>query len=124
MNAELLLVQAEQELARGAVNRNRIACWFARAALEDAIRDALESRSLNPGGASMRSQLSCLEIATADQPDLAQQAEYLWVSLSNACHQHAYQLGPTAMEAADYVAKVRLLHSRVCEMRRRGIAGH
>lgn len=41
-------------------------------------------------------QLLCLREFAG--PDLAQRAEYLWASLSQACHYHTYELGPTSTE--------------------------
>jgi hypothetical protein len=47
--------------------------------------------------ASARAQLSCLPDYLRD-PGLAQDIVFTWSALSRACHQHAYELAPTANE--------------------------
>ena len=54
----------------------------------------------------MRSMLTCLQVAWASDPSVVERAEYAWSRLSNACHQHAFELSPTAMEAATLAATV------------------
>ena len=46
-------------------------------------------------------RLSCLEGAYVDDRGLTFKAEFAWNRLSEACHQHAYQLAPTYTEAKD-----------------------
>lgn len=55
----------------------------------------------------MRSLLTCFEVAYSDDPLLVDDAEYSWAGLSNACHQHAFELGPTAIEAQRLIDAVR-----------------
>ena len=89
-----------------ASNRNRMACWLTRSALEQVVRDILVARGRTPGEANMTSLLTCLEVAYHDVPEVAERADFAWVRLSNACHQHAFELSPTAAEAAQLVEAV------------------
>lgn len=97
-NAGLLDV-AVRVLEGTAPDRARMSCWLTRSALEAVVTDALAALAIDAGEASMRSRLVCLEVAYADRPELAARAEYAWCRLSQACHQHAYQLSPTYSEA-------------------------
>lgn len=91
-----------------------MACWLARAALEEVVRDLLADRDRAPGDAGMASLLTCLEVAYEDTPGVAEGAEFAWARLSNACHQHAFELSPTAAESARLVDVVaELVESRV-----------
>lgn len=99
MTAAELLGQAQTTLDGTSVSRNRMACWIARAALEEAVRARLAEKGRPTGTSSMRSLLTCFEVAFGDDPLLVDDAEYSWAGLSNACHQHAFELGPTASEA-------------------------
>ena len=94
-----LLAMARGQLLAAAAHANRRSCWLARAALEDIIDRLLARKGVVPGErASGRSKLTCLEVAYADSPGLAAKAHYAWSRLSEACHQHAYQLSPTYSE--------------------------
>lgn len=100
-----LIDDAEGQLGQPGALANVRACWLARAALEDAIGSLLPD---DPGHlASARSRLSCLQVAYADRPEVASRAEYAWSRLSEACHQHAYALSPTYIEAQHLVGLVR-----------------
>ena len=104
-----LLVQARGLLATDAVTTpeaRRCACWLARAALEDLVREQVEARGFGAGHGSMRSLLTCLEVATSDSPDLARMARYAWLGLSQAAHHHAYELAPTISETRHLVGLV------------------
>ena len=97
-----LLVQAD-DLLRGAITipseSLRGACWLGRAALEETVRQQLEDAGHPVGTASMRSMLACLESATGlSTPQLARDAKYAWIGLSQAAHHHAYELAPTVAE--------------------------
>lgn len=105
-----LLAQAERLLsgeiavpARSA----RAACWLARAELEAAVCDLLRARGVDPGFATMRTRLSCLETAyrPADRATVMR-ATYAWAELSNATHHHAFELSPTLSEARHLVGLV------------------
>ena len=91
-----------------APERNRMACWLARSALEEAVRNRLLERGRPTGTASMRTMLTCLEVAYADDPALVDGAEHAWAGLSNACHRHAFQLSPTAQETQRLIDTVRV----------------
>ncbi|GAB3488153.1 hypothetical protein GCM10027572_08510 [Flexivirga lutea] len=54
----------------------------------------------------MASRLTCLEVAYEDDPLIAERAEFAWARLSNACHQHAFELSPAASEVANLVKLV------------------
>lgn len=102
-----LLTMARTQLASPGSHANRRACWLARSALEDLINRLLAARGINPGArASGRTRLSCLEVAYADVPELPARAQYAWSRLSDACHQHAYQLSPTYSETKHLVSLV------------------
>lgn len=104
--SEALLARAEDLLARELSGSSRMASWLTRAALESTVRDRLVSLGFDPGEASMRSALICLEIADREH---AQQAEFAWRRLSNACHHHAFELSPTAAEVRGLLDRVRSL---------------
>lgn len=87
----------------------RGACWLARSALEGVVHELLGARAWDPGTASMRSSLTCLDAAYADRPSVSQTAQYAWMGLSGACHHHAFELAPTAFEARHLVELVRRL---------------
>ena len=94
-----LLELAVSQLAAADAHANRRACWLARSAMEERLDALLLARDIETGPhASTRSKLSCLEAAYADEPELANRAQYLWSRLSEACHQHAYELSPTYTE--------------------------
>lgn len=107
MAALTLLDQAQTVLNGDSAPRNRMACWIARAALEEAVRARLAEKGRPAGTGSMRSLLTCFEVAYGDDPLLVDDAEYSWAGLSNACHHHAFELGPTATEAQRLIDAVR-----------------
>jgi len=113
VSAAAILAQARDVLSGTAASRNRVACWLARSALEEVVSDLLVAKGRGPGDATMASRLTCLEIAYEDDPVVADRAEFAWCQLSNACHQHAFELSPTASEAASLIEIVSGLH-RVC----------
>lgn len=105
-----LLELARNHLAGTSPHANRMACWLARSALEDAVNDLLAATGLDPGPeASTRSRLTCLEVAYRDRPGLVSGAEYAWSRLSEACHQHAFQLSPSHSEATHLIDLVELV---------------
>lgn len=60
----------------------------------------------------MASLLVCLQIVYEDAPFVAERADFAWAHLSSACHQHAFELNPTATEALrllDLVGELRAL---------------
>ena len=106
MSALSLLDQAQAVLEGAAPSRNRMACWLVRSALEQAVRDRLTEAGRPPGGGTMRSLLTCLEVAYADQPMVVTRAQHAWVGLSNACHHHAFELSPTATDVQEFIDSV------------------
>lgn len=82
---------------------NRMAAWLGRAALEDGIVRRLERLGHETRGASMRSRLTCLYVLDREA---ATDAEFAWHRLSSACHQHAFELAPTATEVRTLLEQV------------------
>lgn len=103
-----LLDQASAQLDRGDPHANRRAAWFARSALEDVVLELLAAKGVDVGPtASGRARLGCLEsLYRDDDPLLPARAEYAWSRLSQACHQHAYELTPTYAEVAHLIRVV------------------
>jgi hypothetical protein len=85
---------------------NRAACWIARAALESAVDDLLDTQQRSAPDASMRSKLTVLQVAFAQDSDVPARAEYAWNRLSQACHHHAFELAPTATEVRHLIGLV------------------
>lgn len=94
-----LLERALAQLDAGGPLAARRACWLARAALEARVRHLLQVKGVGTDKASDRALLTCLEGAYADDRDLVARADYAWGRLSEACHQHAYEIAPTWAEA-------------------------
>jgi hypothetical protein len=102
----VLLDKATAQLELNSPLAVRRACWLARAALEELIVDMLAAKGVNCANASERSKLSCLEGAYATNRRVVFRTEFAWNRLSEACHQHAYQLAPTNSEAIHLIALV------------------
>lgn len=79
----------------------RAVALLTRQAIEGSLFDLW--RGVNPGveAAPMRAQLLVLSQNVA--PAVAAEAEYAWAALSRACHQHPYELVPTAGELAGWI---------------------
>jgi hypothetical protein len=75
----------------------RASALLACRALESTLNRLWKGRALDLQGSSMRVQLICLRMYLEDA-DLAARAGHAWSALSRACHHHAYELAPTAME--------------------------
>ena len=69
-----------------------------RQALEAAMEQVYLLRAPGLNHATFRAQLLCLR-QFVDR-ELAARVDHTWSELSNACHQHAYELPPTAGELA------------------------
>ena len=86
----------------------RAGALLARQALEGVLDDFW--RQLAPGleRCSMRAQLLCLPsyLQGAGAKGLAERTAYAWIRLSRACHQHVYELPPTAGELAEWIDTV------------------
>lgn len=104
-----LLDKASEQLESSGPYSLRRACWLARAALEDLIDERLAAKAISATAASKRAKLSCLEGAYVDDRVLVTKAEYAWSRLSDACHQHAYELTPTYGEVRHLLDLVRQL---------------
>lgn len=104
-----LLETADLVLQGAGGHRARSACWLTRSALEIVVDDLLGAKGLDSGQASMRSRLTCLQVAYDGEGGVASTADYAWSRLSQACHVHAYELSPTDAEARELVERVRQL---------------
>lgn len=83
----------------------RAGALLARLALETALDDYWRRRAPGLEQCSMRAQLLCLQsyMRNDNADDLAERIAYVWIRLSRACHQHAYELPPTAAELAAWI---------------------
>lgn len=104
-----LLDKASEQLESFGPYALRRACWLARAALEGLIDERLASQGIVASAASERAKLSCLEGSYVNDRELVAKAEYAWSRLSDACHQHAYELSPTYAEVRHLLDLVREL---------------
>jgi hypothetical protein len=104
-----LLAKAHEQLESAGPYSLRRACWLARAALEQMIETRLKSKGIQASNASERAKITCLEGAYADDRDFVFRVEYAWNRLSDACHQHAYQLAPTYGEVGHLINLVESL---------------
>lgn len=65
------------------------------------MADLIRAKDLDPGDrSSMRSRLSCVQSLYEDRPELVEAAEFAWAGLSQASHQHAFQLDAVPSEVA------------------------
>jgi hypothetical protein len=94
----------------------RAAALLARQALEAALADHWRRRAPGLERASMRAQLACLPDYLGDRR-LAADIAFTWSALSEACHHHAYEIGPTASELDGWLAAVERLVAAVGEGR-------
>lgn len=95
-----LLLEARRLLAYGdnttAGLWPRAAALLARQALEQAVDDFWRRRAPGVENCSGRAQFLCLRSYVDKR--VAEEADHTWGALSRACHQHAYELAPTASE--------------------------
>lgn len=75
----------------------RATALLSRQAIEDALRDLWLVRAPGVEKCSTRAQLLCLPYYLGDS-EIAECVSYAWAALSQACHQHPYELPPTASE--------------------------
>jgi hypothetical protein len=80
----------------------RAVALLGRQALESSLADLWAKREVKIGWASERSQLLCLP-QVLNNRRLAEDTTLAWNGLSEACHQHAYNLPPTAGELASWL---------------------
>jgi hypothetical protein len=76
---------------------SRAAALLGRQALEAALDDLWQRKGTGIQAATMRSQLLCLPSFLGDA-ELAGRIAHGWGALTRACHQHPYELAPTAQE--------------------------
>ncbi len=75
----------------------RAAALAARRALEEGLDALWAARAPGLERASARAQLACLP-SYLQPRELADDVAYAWTVLSDACHHHPYEVGPTAQE--------------------------
>ena len=108
-----LVALARETVARGAVGAwPRAAALLARQALEAAMDELWAARAPEVATLSARAQLTCLPEYLRD-PALAGEVAFTWSVLSDACHAHAYETGPTAQELETRFAVVDRLVTRL-----------
>lgn len=110
---EPLLVHARALLGLSAPTGvwQRAVAFLTRQALERAVGGVLAQRAAGAEACSARAQLLCLP--TYAPTAAALEAAYLWSVLSRACHQHPYELAPTAAELAEWIAAVERVAERL-----------
>lgn len=82
----------------------RAVAFLTRQALEEIVSGVLATRAKGAERCSARAQLLCLPTYA---PTLAAfEATFLWSVLSRACHQHSYELAPTAGELDEWLSRV------------------
>lgn len=93
----------------------RMVALLTRQALEKALCEfwAASPSTSGLGACARKSQLACLPFYLDARA--AREAAYLWATLSDACHYHAYELAPTAAELAGWVNAVDRLIQSMCE---------
>ncbi len=75
----------------------RASALLARQALETALWELWLLRAPGMEWCSAQAQLLCLPEYVRDR-EVAERAAHAWTSLSRICHNHAYELLPTAAE--------------------------
>ncbi|HEY7510501.1 MAG TPA: hypothetical protein VIG50_09615 [Vicinamibacteria bacterium] len=83
----------------------RASALLACRAVETTVNGLWDERGLDLRGCPMRVQLIFLRTYLSDA-DLAARAGHAWSALSRACHHHAYELAPTAVELRRWLAVV------------------
>lgn len=86
----------------------RAAALLGRQALEDAISWVWVVHAPGMDECSMRAQLLCLNEYLGDE-ELSEEARFVYARLSWACHHHAYDLAPTAIELRGWLGGVQRL---------------
>lgn len=91
----------------------RAGAFLARRALEESLDELWAKKAPGLEAASARAQLSCLPSYLGNDTDLAADVIYTWNVLSDACHHHPYEVGPTAQELHARIDVVERLIARV-----------
>lgn len=108
-----LVGHARQMVATGTAGAwPRAAALLARQALEAAMDELWAARAPEVANLSARAQLACLP-EYLREPALAGEVAFTWSVLSDACHAHAYETGPTAEELEARFAVVDRLVARL-----------
>jgi hypothetical protein len=89
----------------------RASALLARQALEEAVRSLWDGRFEAARSCSATHQLLCSRVVLGEQ--LAGEAFQVWAALSQACHVHAYELGPVVAELHDWINAVERVVERV-----------
>ena len=89
----------------------RTAALLARQALEMSVDEFWVAQRIPLESCATRQQLICLREYLKD-PELAGRVHHAWNALSDACHQHPYELPPTAAELGDWISAVASFASR------------
>lgn len=95
----------------------RASALLARQSLEGALDDFWRVRAAGVEACSRKAQLLCLPHYLQDET-LAEQVSYAWMGLSRACHQHPYELPPTASELQSFLHVVEQFLARVAKIAR------
>ena len=90
----------------------RAVALLARQALEATLAELWTKRGVKIGWATERAQLLCLPHVISDRT-LSADAVVAWNALSEAAHQHPYDLPPTAGELAGWLSTVDVLRRAV-----------
>ena len=91
---------------------SRAGALLVRQALEEALDAFWSSKGLRLDTLSTRAQLICLP-RYLDDGRLAADVSHAWAALTQACHHHPYELGPTAGELQSWLSVVGELVQRV-----------
>jgi hypothetical protein len=91
----------------------RATALLTRQALEDALDLLWRRHAPAIEQCSGRAQLLCLPAYLTTDGDLARRVAYAWSGLSRACHQHVYELPPTAEELSGWIEIVDRLATHV-----------
>ena len=86
----------------------RAAALMGRQALEMAVDRYWAARRIPLDSCGTLPQLICLREYLGDA-ELAGRIHHAWNALTRACHQHPYELPPTAAELSDWIAVVERL---------------
>ena len=75
----------------------RATALLARQAIEETLAKLWAVRAAGVEKCSTRAQLLCLPFYLGDE-ELVERVSFAWAALSRGCHQHPYELPPTATE--------------------------
>jgi hypothetical protein len=90
----------------------RAAALLGRQALEMAVDEYWVARRIPLDSCGTRQQLICLR-EYLDDADLAGRVHHSWNELTRACHQHPYELPPTAAELERCIESVAAFTARM-----------